>query len=264
MKNFEHEVKEIRNRLLRYYIYFDYFHDSIIKYIGIDNTNRNVRIQLSCEREWKSCDYDENIRNPEYEYTLYFKDSRYFEYEHESNQEAAEYINGRFKNSTKLADIIKTATKKYYHLRIQLSNGIIDLIFNGFEIEKAIGSIAVPRPIENRWYFDAIRAKYECKDIDTIRTIAVCGDWIERSETIVYLGMMKDKDSYRCALQGLDDEDIRIAAVYVLGELGYIEALEHMIVLLNDSKIDIIEKKHIKDSIDKILYKQEAKGFNNE
>lgn len=254
MKNFEHEIKDVKNRFLKYYIYFDYFHDSIIKHIEFEDKRSTVKIKLSCEREWETGNYEENIWNPDYEYTLYFEHCKFFEYERESNNQFLEYINGRFKNSYKLVEIQKTTAKKCYHLRIQLADGVIDLIFHGFEMQKAIGNIILPKRIVSRWYFDEIKRIFEGKDIDDIRKTAASGNWIERTNSIVYLRLIKDKCCYKLALQGLEDEDVRIAAVHVLGELGNLEALDNLVLLMRDNKITNIEGKHIKDSIDKILF----------
>lgn len=136
MYNYEHETKEIKDRSLKNYVFYDYFHDSLITEVRVLDEGRLVQFELSCEREWPSHDWNMYALDKRYTYTLSFINCRYFEYHRDNLRSYAEYINGRFKNSAKLKEFGKKTKKRLYHLRIQLADGYIDLIFNKFYIEK--------------------------------------------------------------------------------------------------------------------------------
>lgn len=252
MQNYEHETDDIRDRYLKQYIYYDYFHDSFLK--SINNKESELSIILSCEREWPT--YDKKYLNDvQFEYILIFKECKYIEIERENPAKSAEFINGRFKLSAKLQWIKDFPKKKYYHLRIQLADGYIDIIFKDFIITKRQGEVFLPKIFSIDWHFTDIRTKFSNRSIEEVRRLATEGDWLERTNALEYLYLTTDPKVYELALLGLEDIDVRIASVYILGELGIYDSIKILVSYLQEAKDWLIARKHIQDSIEKILYK---------
>ena len=257
MQNYEHETDGIQDRYLKQYIYYDYFHDSILK--SISDNGSELRIILSCEREWPTHDL-KYLNDIQYEYTLIFKGCKYIEVERENPVELAEFLNARFKLSAKLQWIKDYPKRKYYHLRIQVADGYIDIIFKGFEITKSQGEVFLPKKISTEWHFKEIRTKLLLRPIDEVRQLAIEGNWVERTNAMEYLYLIADPKIYDLALLGLEDIDVRIASVYILGELGFYDSIKILIGLLDEAKDWPIARRHIQDSIEKILYKNYKVG----
>ncbi|MDF2804997.1 MAG: hypothetical protein K0S61_4902 [Anaerocolumna sp.] len=91
MLNYEHETKDIKDRYLKNFICFDYFHDSVITKVTYEDKTKSVRIDMSCEREWPINRAREVIFDDNYMYSLFFTDCRYFEYERTSDKTYTEY-----------------------------------------------------------------------------------------------------------------------------------------------------------------------------
>jgi|GEM_PF-6130685 len=57
MFNFEHEIDNIKDRYLRYFFAWDYFHDGTIHNIEIINDN-DIELIITSNRDW-----EEDIKN---------------------------------------------------------------------------------------------------------------------------------------------------------------------------------------------------------
>ncbi|SMC92488.1 hypothetical protein [Sporomusa malonica] len=255
MLNYEHETKEIANRYLKYFIFSDYFHDSIILKVAISDNGNQLTIELSCEREWPTHDR-KYMNDPQYLYKLIFEDCKHVEYQRRNTGNVAEYINGRLKKSAKLHYIITETRKIHYHLRIQLADGFLDLVFRKFTIEKAEGLIELPNRISLRWYFDWVIKKYDDCAIDEVRNIAMSNDSIFKTVALEYLWLMNDDICSDIATRHLSDEDAWIAAVFILGEVGSVEVVPRLINLISIREYDSLAYRHIHDAIEKIIFRK--------
>lgn len=240
---------------MKCYIFSDYFHDSIIHKITISDKGRFVVIELSCEREWLGQEREKCIFDSRYLYKLTFENARHIEYRRDNVGEMAEYINGRFKISAELNQIVLQTRKKFHHLRIQLADGFLDLIFNKFTIEKAEGEIKLPPRIKLEWHFDWVKERFGDKDVDEIRSIAECGEFPLRGYALEYLWLIKDNYCCNLAIKALDDEDAWINAVFILGEIGSINEVPLLMKIINRIGYEPIIFRHINDSIEKILFR---------
>lgn len=256
MYNYEHEISQVKNRFLKYYIWFDYFHDSLIKNIDYFDENKVLNIDLSCEREWPSHNWKLFADDNNYIYRLSFIDCVYFEYEHYGLKSSTEYLNGRFKNSARLKEINQLFRSSYYHLRIQLSCGYIDLIFHGFKIERVKGDVYLPKRINCKWHFDYVVQKLKDKSVDEVLTLASEGEFPLKSYALDYLWMVKHDKIVDLAQNALLDEDARISAVFILGELGSIDNIKDLAQLMCKNDFTPVFKRQIKDSIEKILCRE--------
>ncbi len=253
MYNYEHETKEIKDRYLRNFIFYDYFHDSVITEIKILNEGKLIQIELSCEREWPSHDWEKYVTDKNYTYKLCFINCYYFEYQRDNFGTYAEYLNGRFKNSARLAEINKKSKRHNYHLRIQLADGYLDFIFSKFQMEKYNANISLPKRVSLNWHFDFIKNKFRDMNIDEVHTIAVSGDYLLRSYAIEYLWYIGDDSILEIACNSLSDEDACIPAIFVIGNNGGLEHIESLNNLLKQEDSSYIFSRHIRDAIEKIV-----------
>ncbi len=255
MLNYEHETKEIADRYLKYFIFSDYFHDSIILNVAISDNGNQLTVELSCEREWPSHDRM-YMNDPQFIYKLNFEDCKHIEYQRYDTARVAEYINGRFKKSAKLHYIVTESKKRHYHLRIQLADGFLDLVFRKFIIGKSKGLIELPSRISPRWYFDWVLKKYDHYAIDEVRNIALCGEIILKTGALEYLWLMNDDICRDVAIKHLSDEDAWIAAVFILGEVGSMKEISQLINSINAREHDSLAYRHICDAIEKIILRE--------
>lgn len=157
--NFEHEVSDIRDHYLLHLISQNLFHDGYIFEIKFLNGGKDVRLVVSCERDWAAehgvigsippgKTVPDDRFDDRFRYVLTFKDCRYFV--RETSSFPLEYLNGRFKDSARLA-IVKSPSKnrrRYHHLRIQTHGGYLDIIFSDFSATKLQGEIKLPHRID--------------------------------------------------------------------------------------------------------------------
>ena len=255
MLNYEHETKNIRDRYLKYYLFYDYFHDSIIHSINI--CGECVIFNLSCEREWPESEREKYMFDAKYLYKLTFEECRHIEWQYNRGN-FIEFINGRFKKTAKLIRINAESRKKYYHLRIQLSGGFLDLIFSKFAIEKQESEVKLPARFETRWYFDWVLKKFSNNSIDEIREIAEHGEFPIKACALEYLWRVQDNKCYDLAIKALNDEDSWIGAAFILGEVGSFDVVPLLINLLRKFECDSIVRRHITDAIEKIILRTES------
>lgn len=256
MYNYENEIKQINNRFLRYYIGFDYFHDSLVRKISYYDKKKLAQIELSCEREWPLHDWDQFADDENYIYRLVFTNCVYFEYERNNLKTYTEYLNGRFKNSARLQEITHSAKRHYYHLRIQLTDGYVDLVFRDFRIERFIGNIFLPKRITFEWYYDSISRRFSKSKMDEIISLAREGEFPLRSYALDYLWVTKNGQVVSLAREALSDENARIPAVFILGELGRFDDIKDLARIMSMGDFTPIFKRQIKDAIEKIIWRE--------
>lgn len=255
MYNYEHESKEINDRYIKYFIYSDYFHDSLIKSIKVLNEGKIVCLELSCEREWPEHNWSQYAADDNYIYKLNFMGCCFIEYQRKDLGSYAEYLNGRFKRSAKLMEMNKALNKKHLHLRIRLADGYLDIIFSKFEIIKLVNSFELPKRLSCDWHFDSIRMKFKNVNIDEIRQLAESAKFPLKSYALEYLWIENDECVENLAMKALSDEDARVPAIFVLGEIGTIKTIQTISSLLSCEDCGDIFYRHIKDAIGKILYR---------
>ena len=150
MHNYRHEIERPEDRAMFKFLWCDYFRDSDILDAHLAGTQCNtVLMTISSARdqqaEWHKFlhDYekwdryiDENAEK--YIYILKFRNVLFFERKQVGGW-ISEYVNGRFKDSALLRKLQKKSDKKLWHLRIMTTDGLIDLVFGGFEIKKLQG-----------------------------------------------------------------------------------------------------------------------------
>lgn len=254
MFNYEHETNQIKDRFLKNYIFYDYFHDSLITKISILEHGQKVQFELSCEREWPEHNWTKYADDNRYKYKMQFENCKYMEYERTNIGTYAEYINGRFKNSAKLKSLNRESRQKHYHLRIQLADGFVDLIFNKFSIEKIDGSINLPKRISLNWHFDWVKHRFKNIHLDNIIDLSINGEFPLKSYAIELLWLLKYDNIEKLAINSLQDEDAVIPSVFILGEIGKYDNLKYLINLLKNID-DNLMKRHVMDAIEKILAK---------
>jgi len=261
MYNYEHELKTIKDINLRNYIFYDYFHDSIITKISITNEGKLVELDLSCEREWPSHNWKDYAEDKNYLYKLQFINCSHIEYDRNDIGTYAEYINGRFKDSALLRKIANESRKTYYHLRIQFADGYIDLIFNKFNLEKPANNNKSQKRISIDWHFDKIKNEFSKLNIEEVRDIAYKGEFPKRSYALEYLWIIKDEKTLDLAVHSLTDEDARIPGVFIIGEIGNFNCIEYLIKLLSKNDYNSIFKRNINDALEKIYVKVGQNDF---
>lgn len=253
MNNYVHEIKAVKDRQIKYFLMNDYFHDSIIKKIDIIEECKNLIINLSCVGEWPNYNIPQYCDDLNYEYQLEFKECIYFETEKDGESRYTEYLNGRFKNSSKLNEIIKRTKKNYYHFRIQISTGYFDIIFKKFNIKKSIGEIKIPNRISLEYHFDFIKSKFYGKDVNEIKSIFECEDDIFKSYALEYLWLTNYSEIESFIEKLLYDDDTEISAIFILGEIGTLKHLKQLNKISENENRSTVFKRHIKDAVEKII-----------
>lgn len=225
---------------MRKFLWCDYFHDSIISDISFSSASKKSRphndcvtLTIHCRREWEKAyttplanahpnDGQAFLTSGKFTYFLSFCGVEYFEIQNEIS--SIEYLNGRFKDTQAVRELNAGSKCPYYHFRIQILGGYMDIIFKGVKIKKAMG-----------------RVNYSTKGylIGTVpprKTAEVCP-----SQQQVFPVAMADDDFYcffemqklyregspalaayarQCLKSALPIEDAKPYAAYVLGKVG--------------------------------------------
>ncbi len=253
MYNYEHQVKIIKDKHLKQYIYYDYFHDSPIKNIDINNSNNTVSIILSCEREWPDNDIDKYLNDENFEYTLRFEKCEHFEYRKSANLYMDTFLNSRFKASALLEEINITTKRSNYHLRIQTTFGYIDIIFRTFHLQKRSGIVNTISRIPLKHYYDFIESKFQDFTILELNKIALEDNFPINQYAMEYLWLKKGQEVLNIARKNLDNEDTQIAAIAIIGDIGELKDITYLNKIRRNFVDNLIMLKHIDDSISKII-----------
>ncbi len=272
--NFANEVDDIKDRYLLHLFGNDLFHDGYIFETTFLNDVRDVQLVISCERDW-AVEHDvvggippgkkvpDDRFDDRFRYILIFKDCQYFV--REALSFPIEYLNGRFKDSARLA-IVKSQSqnrRKYHHLRIQTHNGYLDLIFSGFSASKLAGEIKLPHRVERIRSFAAAIEKYKGMEIEEVRKIARTGEDFYRGLALQYLCHINDPAIIDLSIANvqIDDAYFRegaIAAIYALGKYGNMEVIPHLMRSFDREIYPShlpIARRHVEDAIEMILHR---------
>lgn len=268
MLNFEHEISDIKDRNLRYFFAYDYFHDGTIHNIQIVD-DKSIEITITCYREWEDnynlgkgfsssaegyVDFRSHLFDDKYRYICYFEDCKY--YNSEILENGYVFLNGRFKDSAKVRELNNSSRKRYLHFRIQATGGYIDIIFSKFQVRKATGEVRIPKQVSNITLFEHVTKKFNKVDIENIRELARTGDDIDKLFALQYLGYINDPLAVGLAINALKEEDARIASFWILGNYGDTDIVP---ILFNEwSSAEGLLKRHAQDAIEKIVYRNSA------
>lgn len=228
-----------------------------------------LELLVSCEREWVA-DYKlengytidsygfDQLFNEKYMYKLTFLSCKLFE-SHISGY-VLEYINARFKETIKLQQIIKLENRRYFHLRIQFSEGYLDIIFADFKIEKVTGDVIIPQQIINIVPFAQAINKFKGVPLEKIRNLSLNGNWLDRSLSIQYLSEVNDSSVLHVALQALnhEEDEVKLSAIHAIGKHASTDVIPLLLQMWLASDVDLF-KKHIMDNIEKIVFRSTSK-----
>jgi len=224
MNNYEHEIACPNNKGIRNYLWYDHFHDSKIDYISFNHRKGLLTLTLECCRDiediWNKLKDDHDVRRAyikenidSFIYILTFKGIKYFHTERLIM--VNDYINGRFKDTALLRKLIAEYKKPFYHFRIQIDDGYMDIIFSDFTIRKRAGRVKYP--IEEI-------AFTTCKSLsDDDKKAALDGDDFERFLAMQKLFQESDPSLPEIARKNLwfdDDGDACLYSAYLLGRFG--------------------------------------------
>lgn len=289
MFNFLNEIdRSALDRNIRFFLFGDYFHDSVLDRIEWDVRSRVLRLTLWCEREWQGdhgASADErdrwlfglrrfdvplpsrraqaNARLPKsrgyknYVYQLEFSGCEHCTLAGEDN--FIEYLNGRFKQSALLVDLQQHCRRRLLHFRMQLADGLADVVFHRFRIERAVGRFRLPKMARSQSSW--LDERFGSMGVRKVRRLARMGDEPLRSEAIWFLCLRRDASALRLAIQatedGLDSEffpwveslQSGIAVIGRLGECRHLDLLYRAFVA--DDRLDY--RRHVLDAIEHIL-----------
>ena len=232
MHNYRHEIERPEDRAMFKFLWCDYFKDSDILDVQLD------RIQCSCvsmtissaldqQMEWQKSfhDFEKWSQYVEetadkYIYILKFKHVVFFERKQVGGW-ISEYVNGRFKDSALLRNLQKKSDKKLYHLRIMTTDGLIDLVFGGFEIKKRQGRMSYsmkmimePREMDEYTLEKAAEETYSMLPADDFGRFLLL-------ERMYYGGNPAALQIARdCLMDTQPCSDAKPYAAYILGKLG--------------------------------------------
>ncbi|MDR3293651.1 MAG: hypothetical protein LBT20_06075 [Clostridiales bacterium] len=290
MNNFEHEITEPQDKKIGYYLYSDYFYDSVI--LDINCNHDSVMVSLLCDREqeeWyntnKGTHDEKRAKLKELEsihtYQIIFKKYQYFNHEHGQYYGFAngEYLNGRFKRSALCQKIEGKTKRPHYHFRIETTCGYIDIICEKICIKKQSGRVKNitlqlnadenPFPMAGWLKKNKLTDKDGQPKIDKIIKLAEDEDDIGRYLALTYLAITRNEKSIYCARNCMKLEgelDSKIPSVWILGEFGDESDITILMKELLNNEIvytrsrtcagsTLIERRNIIDSIEKIQYR---------
>jgi hypothetical protein len=261
MLNYEHEITKPKKTLINKFLWCDYFHDSILKNIRIENGWNDIYLQLLCAREWDEIDnsisYD--INNDICDYELHFSGCLHHNSTVIKEKYYIEYLNWRFKNSAKLKKLSKNKKNNFYHFRIQFTHWNLDIIFNKFWIRRLHWELKWFKIKDKLNYFEKILLKY--KDVDPKILLEYSKNWEYpyKQESLEYLFLTNYNNLKSLVIDALSDDDACIAAIYILWEIWSIEDIKYLsntLILLESwsESSKLFFEKQIQDSIEKIIY----------
>lgn len=155
MLNFSHEIPCPKDRALRKFLWFDYFHDSDILHIEHDAPSPgDVTLMLRSCRDtdeiyktlkgtWEEKHAQFKPLLPRVTYLLRFHRVRHFQHvmNHHLYGCTDEILHLRFKDTPLLRRLQKAWGRPLYHLRIETGHGLMDVVFEYFSIRKQEGRV---------------------------------------------------------------------------------------------------------------------------
>ena len=204
----------------------DYFHDSVICSVELNNEKCELVIHLQCCRDWEN-DKVDTLDDIRYTYILHF--SGVYGFRSVTESQTSEYINGRFKQTAWLNEQQQRTKRKLYQFRIGLSDGFIDLIFGSFSIRKAVGRISY-RGIDElgafykEWYHRSPEQITDIiKELQADASDSVCDLNLE----FLYANAVNDLRSLcQNITTGEASPDAKVYAAWLLGKCGTKEDLQ--------------------------------------
>ena len=289
MLNFEHEVdRSVLERNIRFFLFDDYFHDSVLDQIEWDVRSRELRLTLWCAREsgsdhapsiakrdddlcglrrigvpWPSRRALRGARFPSSRtYANYVYELEFLGCEHctlVGEDDFIEYLNGTFKGSALLMRLQQHSRRRLIHFRMQFTGGFADVVFHRFGIQRAVGRFRLPRMARSQSSW--LEETFGSMSLLKVRRLARLGDELLRSGAIWYLFLCQDASALRLAIHATEDglnseylpyDEPVINGIAVIGQLGRREHLDllHRAYLVDDTPIF---RRHVLDAIDHIV-----------
>ncbi len=239
-----HQIPMPENKAMQYFLWVSYFHDSNIT--AIDFTQRGKRVELIIE-SIRDIDNDKTFQNnrrkrdqyleahrDRYAYKLSFYGCEYIRGEQYGI--GSTYLYGVFLDSELLRRIQSESEdgKKYYHYRIILADGYMDLIFNRFTIKRVTGKVKYPdiEPVVDhpRW-----RLEWLLRESTKDKTATLDTAWVtaqlesDNDEAISNALLYLARNENRCVVEEARKimkkpwpayNEAREAAIWVLGQQG--------------------------------------------
>lgn len=222
-----------------------------------------VTLSIYCDRDCKKSydalpanarptDWQDYWTSGAFTYLLSFYGVEFFEIKNEKS--SMEYLNGRFKDTQIVRELNANSKRPYYHFRIQITDGYIDIVFNKFKIRKTVGRVNYsakgfifgdePSPIPLRagsvWPQPSVADIDETDDFDRFFTMQ---------------RRYRDGDpalaayARECLKSELPVVDAKPYAAYVLGKVGKKSDLELIKPVYFQAKNEL-QKRHILDAIE--------------
>lgn len=282
MQNFEHEYcPPPQARAERAFLLSDYFHDSHILSVDMRTGESSVIVTLWCEREWRALDLCEQdcgirlhgVRRPppdeqrpsptspaygDYLYRLTFGGVLYTE-SALPYPGGPEYLNGRFKRSARLAELQQRERRRLRHLRIQASDGYLDLIYQRVDVERLTGAYKLVWQPRRLRPFSNIAGQCSKLSRSHLRVAATKSSQYEAGQALTYLTLTVDHQAAPIARAVLDRHMRRrefcmfewdlIAAIWTLGQLGGRGDLERL-WWAHSKEDDLFWQRHVRDAIE--------------
>lgn len=285
MLNYEHEIEFPESKVMRTYLWNDYFHDSevsIIEFTGREKAKNvffnptTLVLTIISSRDFEEAhDWDNNkytraqrrvfYQEPkdQYTYLLKFSNCHYFIQETEFFESV--YLNGRFKDSALLQKLMREEKKKLFHFRIQLSAGYIDIVFERFSIRKLNGR-AKPEDCEKydyteMWLRNKVKKNFNGQiDYNALFTLLNSGTDVERSFAFSYLCRIKNMNVIESARKAISLDKshydfTRVAAFWAIGMQGNEDDLPLLMDEYFNGYDNSLYKRHIMDAIERVKYR---------
>ena len=246
-----HQIPMPENKAMKYFLWLSYFHDSLITAIEFKRKgNRDFffspnRVELTIV-SIRDIDNDQSIpddyqkgeeylkaHRDRYTYKLVFDGCVYFN--NEKYFHCGDFVHGVFLDSARLRTIhASDDTKRYYHYRITLADGYMDLIFHRFTIKRVIGKVKYP-DIEPMVDYPKWQLEWLLRESTKDETAALDTAWVtsqlesEDDEVIAHALLYLARNENRCVVEEARKimkkpwpafSEAREAAMWVLGQQG--------------------------------------------
>ena len=276
MHNYDHEIACPEDRAMFKFLWCDYFHDSEI--LSVQFEKDSVVVRLVCDRdqraEWPKFhgDYvkwrDYVTENAEkYIYILKFTRTVWLERK-QIEDGGGEFLSARFKDSALLKKLQKKNKRRLYHLRIHATDGLIDVIFAGFEIRRLHGRVNYAYDILPPRQLDDFELEMAAEEIYK----GLPEDDLDRCLLLKRFYEVQHPDLLRalrdCMASDEPVEDAKICAAYLLGKVGGRTDIPVMIDLMDEMERTMTKagyyfstimqrRQNILDAVELIHYREE-------
>lgn len=256
---------------MRKFLWCDYFHDSIISDISFSSALEKARphkdcvtLTIHCRRDWEKA-YTPPLANArpdngwafltngDFTYFLLFCGVEYFEIVNEFS--SIEYLNGRFKNTQAVREWNVGGKRLYYHFRIQILGGYMDIIFNGFKIKKAIGRVNYSA---KEYLFDRVFPREAAETCPSQQPVFPVDTAVDDFDCFIEMQKLFRENSpalaayaRQCLKSALPIKDAKPYAAYVLGKVGEKSDLDLVREIYFQAKSKL-QKRHILDAIESL------------